>query len=104
MAGYTVNQRGGFLSIGLSNTGFGICSKAWRLGLGLGPSDPSLDYSKARDIRRHENSSWCRWRTMVASMLVWPNDLVEIMVNVVMMCSLCWPSDTGWIAVKLGFY
>ena len=40
----------------------------------------------------------------MASMLVWPNDQVEIMVNVVITCSLCWPSDPKWITVKLGFY
>jgi len=37
-------------------------------------------------------------------MLVWPNDRVEIMVKPVMMCSLCWPSDLGWIMVKRSFY
>lgn len=39
MVGYTVKPRGGFISIGLSNLGFGICSKASRVGLYLGPSD-----------------------------------------------------------------
>ena len=47
MAGYTVNPRGGFLSVGASNPGFGICGKAWRVGLGLGPSYLGLDCGKA---------------------------------------------------------
>ena len=76
--------------------------KDW--GLGLGPSDPSLDCGKARENRRYENSSRCRWRNMVASMLVWCSDQVETTVKPVMMCSLCWPSVRGWIMVKLGFY
>ena len=42
-----VNPRGGFLSIGPSNLRFGICSKAWRVGLGLGPSDLDFDCGKA---------------------------------------------------------
>jgi len=37
-------------------------------------------------------------------MLIWPSDWVEITINPVMMCSLCWPSDPGWIIVKPGFY
>jgi len=40
----------------------------------------------------------------VASMLVWPSDQVEITVRAVMTCSLCWPSDPGWIIVKHSFY
>ena len=47
MVGNTIKPRGGFLSIGLNNIGFGICGKAWRVGLVLGPSDPSLDCGKA---------------------------------------------------------
>ena len=74
MVGYTVNPRGGFLSIGPSNIRFGIRGKAWRVGLGLGPSDPGLDCGKDSETRRQENSSWCRWRNLVASMLVWPSD------------------------------
>ena len=35
------------------------------------------------------------------SMLVWPNDQVETAVKVIISCSLCWPSDPGWITVKL---
>jgi len=50
-------------------------------------------------LRDMNNSSWCRWRNLVASMLVWPSDWVEIMVKHVMMCSLCWPSDSEWIMV-----
>jgi len=38
----------------------------------------------------------------VAFMLVWPNDRVEVTVNSIMMCKLCWPSDLGWIMVKPG--
>jgi len=37
-------------------------------------------------------------------MLVWPSDEVDITVKPIMMCSLCWPSDSRWIIVKLGFY
>jgi len=37
-------------------------------------------------------------------MLVWTSDRVEITVKHVMMCSLCWLSDLGWIMVKLSFY
>ena len=47
MAGYMIKPKGGFLSIGPSNLGFGICDKSWRVGLGLGPSDLGLDCSKA---------------------------------------------------------
>jgi len=36
-------------------------------------------------------------------MLVWPSDRVEITVNPIMMCSLCWLNDPRWITVKLGF-
>jgi len=46
MAGHTVNPRGGFLSIVPSNIRFLICGKAWRVGLGLGPSDSILDCGK----------------------------------------------------------
>ena len=46
MTGCTVKERGGSLSIGPSNPRFGICGKAWRVGLGLGPSDLGLDYDK----------------------------------------------------------
>lgn len=41
-----VKPRGGFLFVGPSNLGFRICSKAWRVGLGLGASDLGLDCSK----------------------------------------------------------
>jgi len=37
-------------------------------------------------------------------MLIWPNDQVNISVNPIMMCSLCWSSDPIWIAVKPAFY
>jgi len=37
-------------------------------------------------------------------MLVWPSDRVEIMVNHVMTCLLCWPNDLGWIMENPGFY
>ena len=47
MARYTVKPRGGFLSVGLSNPKFWICSKAWRVGLILGPSNLGLDFGKA---------------------------------------------------------
>jgi len=47
MKGYTIKPRGGFFSIGPSNPKFGIRGKAWRVGLGLGPSDPGYDYGKA---------------------------------------------------------
>jgi len=47
MVGYIIKPRGGFLSVGPSNPGFGICGKDWRVGLSLGPSDPGLDYGKA---------------------------------------------------------
>ena len=33
-------------------------------------------------------------------MVVWPSYQVEIMVKPVMMFSLCWPSDPGWIMVN----
>ena len=46
MVGYTVKLRGGVLSVGPSNLRFWICSKAWRGGLGLGPSDLGLDCGK----------------------------------------------------------
>jgi len=46
MAGYKINPRGGFLFVGSSNSYFGICGKACRVGLVLGPSDPDLDRSK----------------------------------------------------------
>lgn len=36
--------------------------------------------------------------------LLWPSDLVEIMVNHVITYLLCWPSDTMWIELKPGFY
>ena len=36
----------------------------------------------------------------MASMLVWPSDMVEIMVKSIIPCLLCWPSDLGWITVK----
>ena len=49
-----VNPRGFLLSVGLSNPEFGICGKAWRGGLGLGPSDLSLDYSKACETSRRK--------------------------------------------------
>ena len=52
MEGYIVNPRCALLSVGPSNPSFGICGKAWRVGLGLGPRDPSLDCSKARETRR----------------------------------------------------
>jgi len=42
-----VKTRGGFLSVGPSNPRFGICAKAWRVGLSLGPSDLGLDCGKA---------------------------------------------------------
>ena len=51
-----------------------------------------------------KNYAWCRWRNSMASMLVRPSDRVEIMVKHVMMCSLCWSSDPGWITIKPGFY
>ena len=47
MAGYTVNPRGSFLSVGPSNLRFGICGKAWRVGISLGPSDMGLDCNKS---------------------------------------------------------
>jgi len=47
MGVYTVKPRGGFLCAGPSNPWFGICGKAWRVGLSLGPSDLGLDCSKA---------------------------------------------------------
>jgi len=53
---------------------------------------------------REENSAWCRWINPMASMLVWPSDWVEITVKLVMMCSLCWPSDPRWITINPGFY
>lgn len=65
------------------------------MGLGLGPSDPGLDCGKALEIRRQENSSWCRWRNPLASMLTFPSDQVEITVKPVMTCLLCLPSDSG---------
>ena len=80
---------------GPSNLKFGICGKAWRVGLDLRPRDLGLDCSKPRETRRQENSSRRRWRNPVASMLIWPSDRVEIIVNPVMMCPLCWPSDMG---------
>jgi len=40
----------------------------------------------------------------VESMLVWPSDWVEIMVNTIITCSLCWPSDPGRITLKPSFY
>jgi len=103
MEGYTIKPRGGFISVGTSNPRFGICDKAWRVGLDLGPSDPGLNCGKAYETGRQENSSWCRWRNLVESMLVLPSDQVEIMVNPIMMCSFYWPSDSGWITVKPGF-
>ena len=42
-----VKARGGLVSVGPKNPRFGICSKYWRVGLSLGPSDPSLDCGKA---------------------------------------------------------
>jgi len=39
MVGYTVKTRVGLLSVGPSNLRIGICGKAWRVGMGLGPSD-----------------------------------------------------------------
>ena len=50
--GYTVKPRGGSFSIGLSNLGFGICGKSWRVGLSLGPSNLGLDCGKARETKR----------------------------------------------------
>jgi len=47
MEGYTVKPRGHLLLVGPSNPEFGICGEAWRVGLGLGPSDPGLDCSEA---------------------------------------------------------
>ena len=47
MAGYTIKPRSGFLSVEPSNPEFGICSKSWRAGLGLGPSDLGMDCGKA---------------------------------------------------------
>ena len=47
MAVYMINPRGGLLSIGSSNPKFGICGKAWRVGLDLGSSDLGLDCGKA---------------------------------------------------------
>ena len=44
---YTVNPRGGLHSVGPSNLRFGICGKACRVGLGLGPNDPGLDCGKS---------------------------------------------------------
>ena len=41
---------------------------------------------------------------MVVSILVWPSDSLEIMLNVFMMFLLCWPSDPGWITLKSGAY
>lgn len=40
----------------------------------------------------------------MASILVWPSDRGDIMVKHAITCSLCFPNDVGWIAVKLGFY
>jgi len=76
MVGYKVNTRGGFLSIGHNNLGFGISGKASRVGLSLGPSDSGLDCSKSEETRRRKTSSRCRWRNPVASMLVRPSDRV----------------------------
>jgi len=42
MARYTVKLGGDFHSVGPSNPRFGICGKSWRVGLGIGPIDPSL--------------------------------------------------------------
>lgn len=53
---------------------------------------------------RQENSSRCRCINSVASMIVWPSDRVDIMVKSIMLYSLCWPNDAGWITIKLGFY
>jgi len=47
MVGYMVNPIGGLVSIGTSNPGFGIYHKAWRVGLGLGHSNPDLDCGKS---------------------------------------------------------
>lgn len=47
MTRYMVKPKGGLLSVGPSNIEFGICGKAWRVGLGLGPNDLGLDYGKA---------------------------------------------------------
>jgi len=104
MEGYTIKPRGGLLSIGPSSPEFGICGKASRAGLGLGPNDPGLDCNKSRETKRYEISSWCRWRNSMGSMLVLPSDRVEITINPVMMCSLFWPSDPGWITLKVDFY
>jgi len=40
----------------------------------------------------------------VESILVWPIDRVEIIVKIVMMYSLCWPSDPAWVTVNPSFY
>jgi len=41
------NPRGGLLLIGPNNPRFGICGKAWGVGLDLGHSDPSWDCGEA---------------------------------------------------------
>ena len=55
-----VKPRGGFLSNGPINTRFGICGKAWRVHLVLGPSDSGLNCDKALETRRQENSTQYR--------------------------------------------
>ena len=42
-----IKTSGGFLSVGPSISRFRICVKAWRVGLGLRPSDTSFDCGKA---------------------------------------------------------
>jgi len=83
-----------FLFFGPGNLMFGIFGKSWRVGLGLGPSDPGWDCGKDGETRRKENSSRCKWRNLVAYMLFWPSDWVEITLKPIMMCSLCW---TSWM-------
>jgi len=51
MVGYTIKPRARLLFVGPGNARFGICGKAWRVGLGLGPSDSGLDCGKHERIR-----------------------------------------------------
>lgn len=100
MVGYAVNPRGRLLFVGPSNPRFGICGKSKRVGLTLGPNDLGLDCGRAWETRRHEKSSRCRCRNVMESVFVWPSHQVKIMVNPIVTCLLCWPSDLGWNMVN----
>lgn len=88
------------LPIGPRNTRMGYLINHGEWSLSLGPSDRVWIATKHERLGDKKITYYVGGEIQWYPCLFWPSDLVEIMVKLVITCSLFWPSDLVWIVVK----